>query len=138
MFEVKRRRPRIEIVPMIDVITFLLVFFFLFSTLKQGQTGIEVNLPKTAYSGAQEQNLVVISIDGNSELYYGKNPVTLARLKEKVKADLSKEAQTRFIIKPDGAVPYREIIRVTDILAGEGVNKPLWGVDRRQIPKSTP
>ena len=33
--QLKRRKPRVEIVPMIDVMFFMLVFFLLFSTLKE-------------------------------------------------------------------------------------------------------
>jgi hypothetical protein len=40
------------------------------------------------------------------------------------------------VIKPDAQVRYEELIQVTDSLASAGVYKPLWGVDRQQIPKT--
>lgn len=133
-FEVKRKRPRVDMVPMIDVITFLLVFFFLFANLNEAQTGVEVDLPKTLHLGQVEQNLVVISIRDNNEVFFGKNSISLDGLAEQVRQELKKNAQTRFVVRPDAAVSYQRIIQVTDILAGEGIDKPLWGVDRRQIP----
>lgn len=133
-FEVKRKRPRVEIVPMIDVIFFLLIFFFLFSNLNEAQTGVEVDLPQTLHLGQVEQNLVVISIRDNNEVFFGKNPVPLEGLAEHVRNELEKDVQTRFIVRPDATVSYQRIIQVTDILAGEGIDKPLWGVDRHQIP----
>lgn len=135
-FEVKRKRPRVEIVPMIDVITFMLVFFFMFSTLKDAQTGVEVNLPKTIHTGQTQDNLVVISIDQSSQVFFGEKPVTMDLLKESVANELIKDGTTRFIVKPDGSVPYEEIIQVTDVLASQGVSQPMWGVDRQQMSGS--
>lgn len=135
-FQIKRRQPRIEIVPMIDVLCFLLIFFFLFSSFKEAQTGVEVNLPKTVHLGKTEQSTMVISIDAGSQVFYGQEPVSLAQLAFRVRNSLQKDRETRFIVKPDAAVPYQEIIRVTDILASQGVTNPLWGVDRQKMPKS--
>lgn len=57
-------------------------------------------------------------------------------LKSRIAGELNRNRETRFIVKPDADVPYRAIIAVTDILAGYGVDKPLWGVDRQQMPHS--
>ena len=51
-------------------------------------------------------------------------------------AELEDNASSRFIVNPDAAVSYQKLIDVTDVLAGQGVTKPLWGVDRRQMPNS--
>jgi biopolymer transport protein ExbD len=134
--QVKRRQPRIEIVPMIDVLCFLLIFFFLFSTLKEAQTGVEVNLPKTVHLGQTEQTTVVISIDANSQIFYGEDPVGITELQYRVGKSMQRDRTTRFIVKPDAVVPYQAIIEVTDILASQGVDKPLWGVDRQKMPKT--
>lgn len=135
-FQIKRRPSQIIIVPMIDVLCFLLIFFFLFSTLKGGQTGVEVNLPKAVHLGQTEQNTVVISIDASSQIFYGRDPVELSELEYLVANSLREDPATRFVVKPDAAVPYQEIITVTDALANQGVDKPLWGVDRQEMPKS--
>lgn len=135
-FKVKRRRGRIEIVPMIDVMFFMLVFFMLFSTFDKAKAGIEVELPKTVNIGAPQHDVVVISIDRNSQVFYGKNPVDMEQLKSNILSELRKNADTRFIVRPDAAVPYADLIRVSDLLASAGVYKPLWGVDRGQMPKA--
>lgn len=137
ILQVKRRRPRIEIVPMIDVIFFLLIFFFLFSTLKTSQSGVEVELPKTVNMGQSQPNTVVISITKEDKIYFGKEPVGLVELERKAAGELEQDPGSRFVIKPDGVVPYAELIKVMDALAGAGVKQPLLGVDRRQIPKTT-
>jgi biopolymer transport protein ExbD len=135
-FQIKRRRGRIEVVPMIDIMFFMLVFFMLFSTLDKAKTGIEVELPKTVNIGAAKANTVVISITKEAQLFFGQNPVDLEQLQAEIRQELKQDPRTSFIIRPDAQVPYEEIIRVTDLLASEGVNKPLWGVDRQKMPKS--
>lgn len=137
ILQVKRRKPRIEIIPMIDVIFFMLVFFLLFSTLKTTQTGVDVELPKTVNMGEAKQNTIVVSITKDERIYLGKESVGLEELKRKVLKELQQEPGSRFVIKPDAAVPYVELIKVMDALAGAGVKQPLLGVDRRQIPKNT-
>lgn len=133
--QVKRKRARIEIVPMIDVMFFMLIFFMLFSTLKTAQTGVPVELPKTLHVGNAEQNTIVISIDKNANLFYGTQQVTPDELNLRVAKEMEKDTMTKVVIKPDASVSYSELIKVMDGLAAVGVDRPLLGVDRTQIPK---
>lgn len=137
ILQVKRRKARIEIVPMIDVIFFMLVFFFLFSTLKTAQSGVDVELPKTVNMGETKENIVVISITKEERVYFGKDLVGLEELVQRASGELQRDPGSRFVVKPDATVPYDELIKVMDALAGAGVKQPSLGVDRRQIPKST-
>lgn len=133
-FEMKRRRPRIELVPMIDVVFFMLFFFMLFSTMKTAQNGVPIDLPKSTHLGKPEQNTVLVMIDKNAKVYFGTQSVGLEELTRRIRFELKKDDQTRVIIKPDATVPYGELIKVMDSLAGVGVQRPLLGVDRQQIP----
>ncbi|NLW47707.1 MAG: biopolymer transporter ExbD [Firmicutes bacterium] len=138
ILRVKRRKARLEITPMIDIIFFLLVFFLLFSTFKTAETGVEVELPKTVNIGDTEQNTIVVSITKEERIFYGKEPVGIEELARKVQRELRQDPASRFVVKPDTTVPYMELIKVMDTLAGAGVKQPLLGVDRRQTPKVTP
>jgi biopolymer transport protein ExbD len=136
-FKIRRRPSKIEIVPMIDIMFFMLVFFMLFATFEKVKTGIEVDVPKTVNIGESNQNTTVISIDRNDQVFWGQEPVSIEQLKMKVREELKKDAAARFVIKPDAQVRYEKLINVTDSLASEGVFKPLWGVDRQRIPNTT-
>lgn len=136
ILRVKRRKPRLEIIPMIDIIFFMLVFFMLFSTLKTAQTGVEVELPKAVNLGKTEQNTIVVSITKEERIFWGKEPVSIEELERKVQLELRQDPASRFVVKPDATVPYLKLIKVMDALAGAGVKQPLLGVDRRQIPKT--
>ncbi|TCL73276.1 biopolymer transport protein ExbD [Hydrogenispora ethanolica] len=134
--EIKRRQSRIELVPMIDVMFFMVVFFMVFSTLKTAQTGVPLELPKALHIGKAEQNTVVVSIDKQSRLFYGKQTVDLGALKERIRREIAGDAETQVVIRPDAAVPYFQVVKVMDALASVGVKKPLLGVDRQQMPNA--
>ena len=125
--QLKRRKPRVEIVPMIDVMFFMLVFFLLFSTLKNAQTGVEVNLPKAMHLGEAKQNIVIITINQNAQIFFGKIPLELAEIQREVSNELHKDGQTQFIIKPDATVPYSVLISLMDKLAEAGVKATVMG-----------
>lgn len=127
---IKRRRPHIELVPMIDIMFFMLVFFMLFSTLKTAQTGVRVELPKTLNLGQPVQNTVVISITKDNFLFFGKDQVAPAGLTRRVQQELQNDSSTVFVVKPDTSVSYGELVKVMDVLAGAGVERPMLGVER--------
>jgi biopolymer transport protein ExbD len=128
--KIKRRRSRIELIPMIDIMFFMLVFFMLFSTLKTAQTGVMVELPKTIHLGQTRQNVVVVSIDRDHQLFFGKELIHLNILADKAQNELQNDGNAVFIIKPDISVSYGELVQVMDVLAGAGVERPLLGVER--------
>jgi biopolymer transport protein ExbD len=134
--QIKRRKSRIELVPMIDVLFFMLVFFMLFSTINGSQTGVPVQLPKALHLGDAANNSLVISITADAQLYLGKQLLGLSALRQQVGLQIKNDPATQVIVRPDAAVSYQEIVKVMDALASIGVEKPLLGVDRQQIPNA--
>ncbi len=132
--QIKRRRPRIELVPMIDVLFFMLVFFMLFSTINGSEAGVPVQLPKVLHMGNAANNSLVVTITAGSQVYLGKRQIKINQLKQLVGLELQKDPAVQVIVRPDAAVAYERIVKVMDVLADTGVEKPLLGVDRQQIP----
>src|ERR1700733_1003906 len=82
-----RKRARIEIIPLIDIIFFLLATFVMISLSMVKNQGISVNLPTATTSSAQEINkIITITLSGEQEIYIDKDLVSFgemsARLKE--------------------------------------------------------
>src|SRR2546421_5801279 len=86
--EFKRRRElkrtKIEIIPMIDTMFFLLVFFMLSSLALVRLQGLPVNLPRASSAQKQRAADLTVTIDKNQQVYVNKEPVTLANLGEKL------------------------------------------------------
>src|SRR5437763_6912403 len=86
--EFKRRRElkrtKIEIIPMIDTMFFLLVFFMLSSLALTRLNGLPVNLPRASTAHKQAAADLTLTIDKDQRLYVNKEPVTLANVAEKL------------------------------------------------------
>ena len=69
-FERKRRKPRIDMVPLIDVLM-VLIIFFLVTMQFQDLRALNVKLPKIDSAGSNLlQNELVVSIDSEGSLYF--------------------------------------------------------------------
>src|SRR5438034_11624870 len=82
--EFKRRRElkrtKIEIIPMIDTMFFLLVFFMLSSLALARLNGFPVNLPRASTAPKQPPTELTITIDKNQRIFVNKMAVTAADL----------------------------------------------------------
>jgi biopolymer transport protein ExbD len=117
------KKARIEIIPMIDTIFFLLVFFMI-STLSMARfTGLQVNLPKAA-SGRQtpaESASVTLTKDGR--LYVNKEPVALEALHQSLRSLLARNPELLVIINADDGVPHGQVVAIMDEARHAGVTK---------------
>ena len=87
------KKARIEIIPMIDTIFFLLVFFMI-STLSMAQyRGMPVNLPKAASGQQSPAESAAITIDKQARLFLNKQAVDKAALGNLLRQELAKRAE---------------------------------------------
>lgn len=99
----RARKGRIEIIPMIDVMFFLLVTFMLASLSMQNLHSLPVNLPQGHAATLQTQHSVTLTIDAQSHLFLDKDPVTLATLSTRLKSRMTPE--TDIIVAADSQAP---------------------------------
>ena len=116
-----KKKSNIQILPMIDVIFFLLVFFMLFTTFKTTPTGLEINLPKATTVTDQKEDLKVnLMIDKGGKLYFDDKLVAKDNLEFKLNKVINKSPDTLFIIKADQQVKYENIINLMDLVRKSG------------------
>ncbi|HTQ76829.1 MAG TPA: biopolymer transporter ExbD [Burkholderiales bacterium] len=99
------RKGRIEIIPMIDVMFFLLVTFVLASLSMQNLHSLRVNLPAGHAAPPRVRNSVTLTVTRDSRLYIDQNPVTLATLASTLKP-LLHGSDTSVILNADSAAPH--------------------------------
>jgi biopolymer transport protein ExbD len=115
---------RIEIVPLIDIMFFLLVSFMLVSMSMVNLKGMKVNLP-TAVTASPDtrKDLVDISVDRNGFIFLDKNPVGANELIG-VLADLfKKNPDLHVFVSGDRDARHGDMIRVLDALRRAGIDK---------------
>jgi biopolymer transport protein ExbD len=123
---IQRRNPkkaRIEIIPMIDTIFFLLVFFMI-STLSMAQyRGMRVNLPKAASGQQALAESAAITIDKESRIFLNKEEVDQAALGDLLRQQLEQNADLLIIINADDGVEHGRVVEVMDIARAANVAK---------------
>lgn len=121
MFKSKlKKRPRIDIVPMIDVIFFLLVFFMLFTTFKTTPYGVDLQLPKATQVVKTQSVNILIHITSDGRLFLKDRPVSLDELKAQVKVQLEKKPDMTVVLKADENAKYKSLIQVMDAVSEVG------------------
>src|SRR6201986_2586837 len=78
------KRTKIEIIPMIDTMFFLLVFFMLSSLALTRLNGLPVNLPRASTAPKQGATELTITVDKNRQLYVNKDRVSGAELPQRL------------------------------------------------------
>jgi biopolymer transport protein ExbD len=101
----RSRRGRIEIIPMIDVMFFLLATFILASLSLQNLHSLPVNLPQGKASPILAKTTVTLTITKDSAILLDNTPVTLETLAATLKPML-KGPDSSVIVAADSAAPY--------------------------------
>ncbi len=96
------KRGRIEIIPMIDVMFFLLATFMLASLSMQQLNTVKVDLPQGTADTMQKKPPVTLSVTPDGKLFLDKTPVTLESLAPRLKTMLN-PADPSVIVAADSA-----------------------------------
>ena len=117
------KKARIEIIPMIDTIFFLLVFFMI-STLSMARfTGVQVNLPKAASGRQNPAESVAVTLTKEGRLYVNKEPVGPEALRQSLQPLLTKNSELLVIINADDEVQHGQVVQIMDEARQAGVTK---------------
>jgi biopolymer transport protein ExbD len=116
------KKARIEIIPMIDTVFFLLVFFMMASLSMTAYRGVPLSLPR-ASSGETRQDRVSVSVTRNGVIYLDRDPVDPARLTEKLRALREKDPEVVVVISADGDVTHRRVVEAMDAARTAGIVK---------------
>ena len=129
------KKARIEIIPMIDTIFFLLVFFMI-STLSMTQfKGMPVNLPKAASGQQAPTESAAITIDKNGRLFLNRQAIEKAELAEALRQQLAKNADMLVVINADDGVAHGQVVEVMDIARAANVAKMAIAVKPKEQKK---
>jgi biopolymer transport protein ExbD len=117
------KKARIEIIPMIDTIFFLLVFFMI-STLSMRQfRGMPVNLPKAASGQQAPAESASITITRENQIFLDKQAVDQTTLGDLLRAQLVKNPELWVVINADNGVEHGRVVEVMDIARSASVAK---------------
>ncbi len=130
---VKRRKARIEIIPLIDVMFFLLAAFMMVSLTLQKLKTLKMDLPSSvAAKSDRKPDLVTVDITKAGDLRVDGKTLTLVELEELVKKRFEANTNLPVYLKPDATTPYGRTIGILDSIRGLGILKVSFNID---LPK---
>ena len=109
------KRARIEIIPLIDVIFFLLATFVLFTLSLNKSNGVSVVLPKSETSEVRDPaGTVTISVTDEGAIAWNKDLVTLDEFLQRLQQYKREEPDGRILINGDERAFFAQAVYVFD------------------------
>jgi biopolymer transport protein ExbD len=123
----QRRRGRIEIIPMIDVMFFLLATFMLASLSLQNLHSLTVNLPRGQAPPLQAARSVTLTVTRDGELLLDRTVVTLDTIAAELRPRLA-AAGASVVVAVDSAAPSGVVVQAMLKAREAGVEHFLFAV----------
>lgn len=121
--ETPPNKARIEIIPMIDVMMFLLIFFVLISLNVIPAQGVKTQLPKSSESQKiNETKNVLITINNENTLQVDGKSIALDQLATELDGYKNSDKKPNFIINGDKSANLQTLVNVMDVIKSEGFN----------------
>ena len=123
-----KKRARIEIIPLIDIIFFLLATFIMVSLSMSKNQGVQVQLPTagTAASLGDQQELdktITLSVNPKGEVFWNKEKITIAQLPLRLQTLKATSKDPKVIINSDGTADFKNVVAVLDEVRKIGIGK---------------
>jgi biopolymer transport protein ExbD len=124
-----RRRGRIEIIPMIDVMFFLLATFMLASLTLQNLHSLAVDLPRGQATPLQVKSPVTLTVTRDGNILLNETPATLDIIVPMLKAVLQ-GPDARVVVNADSAAPNGIVVQAMLKAREAGAEHFLFAIKR--------
>ena len=119
----KRKGARIEMLPLIDIV-FLLLVFFIYAMLSMAvHRSLPIALPQSGTAQVDNQSQIALSVTHGGQLYIDKLPIQLADLVDVLANKSMAEKEKGVQVFADRLVEYQSLFRVLDSIKKAGISK---------------
>ncbi len=117
------KKARIEIIPLIDVIFFLLATFVLFTLSLNKIQSVPVDLPQATATAAKdlEDTSVVIQLSDGDAAFWNKEPISLSEVAPRLANYKANTPNARVLVTADDRARYGNVVRVLDEVRLAGI-----------------
>jgi biopolymer transport protein ExbD len=130
-----RKRARIEIIPLIDIIFFLLATFIMVSLSMTKNQGVQVALPgagtAASFDKAEVEKSVTLSVTDKGEVFFNKEKITMAQLPLRLQSYKTATVDPKVIVNSDAAADFRHVVAVLDETRKIGITKVGINTERK-------
>jgi biopolymer transport protein ExbD len=131
-----RKQARIQIIPLIDIMFFLLATFLMVSLSMVKNQGVNVNVPVASTTTSQElKDYATISITDQGEIYYNKEKIEADQLTLYLKSLKETYAEPKVFVNGDENANFGKVVAVLDEARKLGITKVAIQTRKEQIKK---
>ena len=125
----------VNILPLIDVLFAILLFFMLSSIVLTEKNQIAVKRPtiSQAEQVGKAKKTITITLKNNRKLYLEENELLTAELSQRLKRLSQDNSIDQVLIDADKACVYGEVMEILDIVKAAGLNSIGLAVNKRDI-----
>jgi biopolymer transport protein ExbD len=129
-----KRKARIEMLPLIDIV-FLLLVFFIYAMLSMAvHRGLPVTLPSSVSSKIDKELILSVTVKSNGTLYVDKERVELDNLASFLKTKSESDRETGILLFADRSLSYQSLFRVLDQIKLAGIHRISLQAESEQLP----
>ena len=123
------KKARIEIIPLIDIMFFLLASFMMASLTMIKMQSIKLDLPTaTKAEPTFKPDLINISVDKAGDIYVEKKPINVVDLRSYLSNKFRANTNLPVYISGDKDATHGAVIRVLDIVRREGIQRVSFAI----------
>lgn len=131
-----RKRARIEIIPLIDIIFFLLATFIMVSLSMTKNQGVQVALPAAGSAASlgddrEMEKAVTLSVNEKGEVFFNKEKISLAQLPLRLQNFKSSSKDPKVLINSDAGADFKHVVGVLDEVRKIGIAKVGINTDKK-------
>ena len=122
-------RPQLMIIPMIDIIFFLLVFFMMSMLSMVVQKSMPLTLPQAESAKVSMTRNIPVTITADGGIYYERDLMSLRDLTARLTEDVAHGEDISVILRGDAAASYGTVVQVMDVVKRLGIEKVYIATD---------
>src|SRR6266566_8477106 len=121
---IPHKKARIEIIPLIDIMFFLLASFMMVSLSQVHMKGIKVNLPVGASGETQsKREYISVSVDMNGNFFFDKDEVSREEMQDRLIKVHQSAPDAKVFVRGDRDTVHGNIVQLLDMLRSAGFYK---------------
>ena len=126
---IPQKKTRLEIIPLIDVMFFLLASFMMVSLTMTKQQTIKVNLPVAAASQSDfKPDMINLGINAAGDLFLNTQAMSLPELDRQLAQRYAQDPQTPVYISGDANTRHGDMVKALDAVRRVGFTKVAFNV----------
>ncbi len=122
-------QPQLMIIPMIDIIFFLLIFFMMSTLYMVEQHTIPINLPQATAAQQEMSRNINITVAQDGRILFEQEEIPLSLLQKRIGIELAKQPDNVFVLHADKQAEYGKVVAVLDELKLSGARRVAVATD---------